>query len=174
MNFADIQWFYIISSFVFGGLAGAWIHSSFNTGSALTAKIRHELVERELELNQVKENLNDHFARTAVNFAALNKQLKGMEEQFTSDASQLCSDEAVIKLLTVKATEASTAANHQEKPDAHQPPKDYASNKEGGTLAEDFQQPNVEPPRDYAADKTGGTLAEDFGLKPEVFEPTQK
>lgn len=174
MNFADIQWFYVLSSFVFGGLAGAWIYSSLNTSSAQNTKIRHELVERELELNQVKENLNDHFSRTATNFSALSKQLKSMEEQLVSDASLLCSDEDLVKRLTIKTAEQPTEIDKQPKLDAHQPPRDYAANKEGGTLAENFQQPDFAPPRDYADDKTGGTLAEDFGLKPEIFEPAQK
>lgn len=173
VNFADIQWFYIISSFVFGGLVGAWIYSLLHSDSTLSTKIRHDLVERELELSQVKENLNEHFSRTATNFSALSEQLKSMEEQLVSDASLLCSDEDLVKRLTIKTAEQPTEIDKQPKLDAHQPPRDYAANKEGGTLAENFQQPNFTPPRDYADEKTGGTLAEDFGLKPEIFEPAQ-
>ncbi|NLW05058.1 MAG: YhcB family protein [Pseudomonadaceae bacterium] len=171
MNFADVQWFYILTSFFAGGVLGALLYRLMNAGAAQSTKIRHQLTERELELNQVRENLNDHFSRTASNISSLAKQLQNMEEQLASDANQLCSDEGVIKRLAIKSANQST---EQLALDDQHPPKDYVSEKAGGTLAEEFQQPSFEPPRDYASDKTGGTLAEDFGLKPEAFAPVDK
>jgi len=156
--------------------AGAWIYRRMNTSSVQNTKIRHQLTERELELNQVRESLNDHFSRTASSISSLSKQLQNMENQLAADASQLCSDEGVIKRLTSKPDDQQNSEQNSEQltADNYQPPRDYASNKGSGTLSENFQQPNFEPPRDYAADKAGGTLAEDFGLKPEVFEPKTK
>ncbi|GLR63165.1 YhcB family protein [Marinospirillum insulare] len=173
MNFADIQWFYILTSFLVGGLVGALIYRKMNTSAVQNTKIRHQLTERELELNQVRESLNDHFSRTASSLASLGKQLQSMESQLATDASQLCNDEGVLKRLTGRTEDQKKLDQAAEKWSAndYQPPRDYASNKEGGTLSESFQQPSFEPPRDYDADKVGGTLAEDFGLKPEVFEP---
>lgn len=176
MNFADIQWFYILTSFLVGGGIGALIYRKMNTSAVQNTKIRHQLTERELELNQVRESLNDHFSRTASSISSLSKQLQNMENQLATDASQLCSDEGVIKRLTSKSEDQKKLeqSTDQLQADNYQPPRDYASTKGGGTLSENFQQPNFEPPRDYAADKSGGTLAEDFGLKPEVFEPKTK
>lgn len=169
MNFDDIQWFYIIASFVFGGVFGAWVYSSFNTSSTRTAKIRHELAERELELNQARENLNDHFSRTATHFSALGKQLQNMEEQLASDAAYMCSDEGIAKRLAIKSAEPTQQLS------SHQPPIDYASNKDSSPITAVVAKPmSVEPPRDYAADKAGGTLAEDFGLKKPAFNLTKK
>lgn len=177
MNFADIQWFYIITSFLVGGAFGALVYRKMNTSAVQNTKIRHQLTERELELNQVRENLNDHFSRTASSISSLNKQLKNMQSQLVDDANQLCSDEGVVKRLaegkvTDQAKLDKTTASLTT--DNNQPPRDYASDKARGTLSESFQQPNFDPPRDYASDKSGGTLAEDFGLKPEVFEPQKK
>lgn len=170
MNFANIQWIYILTSFLVGGVIGALLYRLMNAGGTQSTKIRHQLTQREQELSQVRENLNDHFSRTAINLSSLTKQLQSMEEQLTSDASILCSDESLVKRLVTQSTNQPQLDN--QKINSQQPPKDYASDK--GTLAENFQQASFEPPRDYAADKTGGTLAEDFGLKPEVFDPTKK
>ncbi|WP_027849482.1 YhcB family protein [Marinospirillum minutulum] len=176
MNFADIQWFYLLTSFLVGGAIGALVYRRMNTSAVQNTKIRHQLTERELELNQVRESLNDHFSRTANSISSLSKQLQNMENQLATDASQLCSDEGIVKRLTGKSEDQKMLdqAAEQWTANDYQPPRDYASNKEGGTLSENFQQPSFEPPRDYAADKSGGTLAEDFGLKPEVFEPKTK
>lgn len=164
MNLADIQWFYILTSFLLGGVLGAFVYRLMNANATQNTKIRHQLTERELELNQVRESLNDHFSRTASSISTLSKQLQTMESQLLVDADQLCSDESVIKRLTGKPADSIDYDNYQ-------PPRDYASDKEGGTLSENFQQPKFEPPRDYASDKARGTLSENFGLKPEVFEP---
>lgn len=173
MNFADIQWFYIITSFLIGGVLGVLVYRMMNAGVAQNTKIRHQLTERELELSQVRESLNDHFLRTANSISSLSKQLQSMEEQLVTDASQLCSDEGVVKRLIGKSTDQAKLASTTTKisSENYQPPRDYASNKVGGTLSEDFQQPSFEPPKDYASDKIRGTLSEDFGLKPEFFEP---
>lgn len=176
VNFADIQWFYIITSFLVGGVVGILVYRMMNAGVAQNTKIRHQLTERELELNQVRESLNDHFSRTATSISSLSKQLKNMEEQLITDAGQLCSDEGVVKRLLNNATDqAKLASDATDLPPVdQQPPRDYVACKVGGTLSENFQQPSFEPPKDYASDKTRGTLAEDFGLKAEVFEPKKK
>lgn len=182
MNFADIQWIYILTSFLIGGVIGALLYRLMNAGGANNSKVRRQLTEREQELSQVRENLNDHFSRTAINLSSLTKQLQSMEEQLASDANLLCSDESLVKRLATQSPDQLQLDNpaldnpkvNDPKISNQQPPKDYALDKDRGTLSENFQQNRFEPPRDYAADKTGGTLAEDFGLKPEVFEPTQK
>lgn len=173
MNFADIQWFYIITSFVVGGGLGVMVYRMMNAGVAQNTKIRHQLTERELELSQVKESLNDHFSRTATSLSTLSKQLQNMEEQLIKDAGQLVSDEGVVKQLIGKSADQAKLANAAASWSAedYQAPRDYAAGKVSGTLSEGFQHPNFEPPKDYASDKKGGTLAEDFGLKPEYFEP---
>ncbi|SFX02549.1 YhcB family protein [Marinospirillum alkaliphilum] len=148
MTFADIQWVYVITAFLIGAGLGALAYHLMNSSVANSIRIRHQLTERELELNQLKESLNDHFARTADGLSSMSKQLKDMEDQLLNDAGRLCSDEGVIKKLT----------NTNEK----------TSKTQSATTTEESL---VEPPRDYASDKARGTLSEDFGLKPEVFEP---
>lgn len=174
MNVSDIQWIYIIAAFLVGGGLGALIYRMTNTGVTQSSKIRNQLTERELELSQVRESLNSHFSRTASSISSLSQQLQSMEEQLLTDASQLCSDEEMVKRLTGEPTEQAKLASTTATNEDYQPPKDYAPDKSGGTLSEDFQQPSFEPPKDYASDKSRGTLAEDFGLKSEYFEPPAK
>lgn len=149
MTFADIQWVYVITAFVIGAGLGALAYHLMNASVSQSIRIRHKLTEKELELNQLRESLNDHFSRTADSLSSMSKQLRDMESQLEKDATHLCSDDGVIKRLS----------SQKDKPAAEE--------KQQDDEAEHF----FEPPRDYASDKSRGTLSEDFGLKPEVFEP---
>lgn len=149
MNFADIQWVYVITAFLIGAGLGALAYHLMNASVSQSIRIRHQLTEKELELNQLRENLNDHFSRTADNLASMSKQLREMESQLEKDATSLCSDDGVIKRLSSS--------------------KDKPVSTEKLPEAEADQV--FEPPRDYASDQSRGTLSEDYGLKPEVFEP---
>lgn len=149
MTFAAIQWIYVITAFLIGGGLGALAYHLMNASVAQNIKIRHQLTERELELNQLRDNLNDHFARTADGLNTMSRQLKDMESQLRNDAGQLCSDETLVKRLTDHSADDKTGTNQK--------------TSKADSL--------VEPPRDYASDRGRGTLSEDFGLKPEIFEP---
>jgi len=153
VNFADTQWVLVITAFILGAGLGALAYHLMNANVAHGIKIRHQLTERELEINQLREGLNDHFSRTADGLAAMSKQLKDMEEQVRQDAGHLCDDEGVIKRLTSKPEE--------------NPASDETPEPEIKVKAQ------VQPPRDYASgsEQVRGTLSEDYGLKPEVFEP---
>jgi len=154
VNFADTQWVLVITAFVLGAGLGALAYHLMNANVAHGIRIRHQLTERELEVNQLREGLNDHFSRTADGLAAMSRQLKDMEDQIRQDAGHLCDDEGVIKRLTNKP-ETTKSSQEISEQDAEEP------------------RTQVEPPRDYASgsEKDRGTLSEDYGLKPEVFEP---
>lgn len=155
MNFADTQWILIITAFILGAGLGALAYHLMNASVANSIRIRHQLTEKELEVNQLREGLNDHFARTADGLAALSKQLNDMEQQVRKDASHLCDDEGVIKRLnqdSKKVTDKSVEVSAQQE-------------------TKTASKPAVEPPRDYADGSDRGTLSEDYGLKPEIFEP---
>lgn len=160
MNLADIQWFYLLTAFVVGGIAGAFLYRYLNAGAVQNSRVRHQLTERELELSQVKESLNDHFSRTATSLANLGKQLQNMEEQLLLDADQLVTDQGLIKRLGQR-TEASPVGAA-----SYQPPKDYAPVAANKAKPDKNLAAAFEPPKDYSSN-TGGTLAEDFGLRPE-------
>ncbi|SFC04185.1 hypothetical protein SAMN05660443_1278 [Marinospirillum celere] len=151
MNIADTQWVFVITAFILGAGLGALAYHLMNANVAHSIKIRHQLTERELEVNQLREGLNDHFSRTADGLASLSKQLDDMQDQVRKDAKHLCDDESVIKRLTNQA-------------------ESEADNEELDAPTDPVKKP-VEPPRDYAAGTSRGTLSEDYGLKPEVFEP---
>ncbi|WP_162299775.1 YhcB family protein [Marinospirillum perlucidum] len=154
MNFADTQWVLIITAFILGAGLGALAYHLMNANVANSIKIRHQLTERELEVNQLREGVNDHFSRLGDGLSGLNKQLQELEDQVRREAGHLCDDEGVVKRLTSS--------------------RDSEDLQPEEALHEAATQPShqpVEPPRDYAAGSARGTLSEDYGLKPEVFEP---
>ncbi|WP_043526816.1 YhcB family protein [Litchfieldella xinjiangensis] len=131
------------------GLAGIGIgalgYHLLNANVARNQKVRQRLAETELELSQVRDALNDHFARAADLVASIQRQSQELEHQLAQDADRLCDD------LQVKRRLASVDA---EEPLADSPamPRDYADG-DRGTLAEDFglrrdeESSNVQPPR---------------------------
>ena len=155
MSLADSQWLLIITAFVLGSGLGALAYHLMNAGAADGVQIRHKLTEKELEVSQLREGLNDHLIRTTEGLAALGKQLQNMELQVRKDAAHLCDDEEVLKRL---------------QPDSKAEP-DAVETEEQPATEEESRPKEAEPPRDYAAGSGRGTLAEDYGLKPEVFEP---
>lgn len=151
MNLADTQWILVISSFLIGAGLGALAYHLMNASVAQNIRIRHQLTERELELNQLREGLNDHFSRTADGLAGLSKQLQTMEQQIRTDASALSTDETLIKRLSqLEPTESDKAAFDAATEEASAP---------------------IEPPKDYSPDSERGTLSEDFGLNEDIKEP---
>lgn len=164
---ANIQWLYLLLAFALGGALGAWLYRLLNAGAASNTRVRHQLTERELELSQVKDNINKHFDLTANGLASLSKQLQSLEVQLALDAQHLVSDKNLVQRLIQQEIGSGLHADKLTAAVAHQPqpPKDYAANHAGGTLAEDFIKPsNFEAPKDYAS-AASGTLAEDFGLQ---------
>lgn len=169
--------------FICGLALGALLARLFSPKTLQTNKVKHQLTAKELELNQVKDEVNQHFFRTAEGLAALSKQLNQLQEQLSDDAKTLASDEGVTEKLRLANNPSFTPAANPEaplagagkfnlSPEAYQPPRDYSANSKGGTLAEGFAHPNFEQPKDYAAESQGGTLAEDFGFKQE--KPAKK
>lgn len=152
MTLADTSWILILLAFLIGAGLGALAYHFTHANAAHNLRVQHQLTEKELELNQLREGLNDHFSRTADGLNALSKQLQEMEQHVRKDAEYLCSDQSVVQRLTEdkasKASEPSHLEDLQETPEDIAPPKDYSDPQQGR-----------------------GTLAEDFGLKPQVFEP---
>ncbi|WP_416884982.1 YhcB family protein [Marinospirillum sp.] len=152
MTLADTSWILILLSFLIGAGLGALAYHFTHANAAHNLRVQHQLTEKELELNQLREGLNDHFSRTADGLNALSKQLQEMEQHVRKDAEYLCSDQAVIQRLTEDKPKETLESSH----------------------AEDFEDltEEIAPPKDYSDPQQGrGTLSEDFGLKPQVFEP---
>lgn len=152
MTLADTSWILILLAFFIGAGLGALAYHFTHANAAHNLHVQHQLTEKELELNQLREGLNDHFSRTADGLNALSKQLQEMEHNVRKDAEYLCSDQTVVQRLT-ESTTSKVNEPHE---------------------LEDLQETSEEvaAPKDYSDPQQGrGTLSEDFGLKPQVFEP---
>lgn len=182
MLVAEMSWVVFALIFIAGLIVGGLLFRVFSPKNLQANKVKHQLTAKELELSQVKEDVNQHFLRTAEGLAALSKQLNELQDQLTTDAQTLAIETEVTEKLRlvdkVKASKTKTAATKKEanqelNPEDYMPPRDYSATSKGGTLAENFAHPNFEQPKDYAANSEGGTLAEDFGFN-KADKPAKK
>lgn len=139
---SNIDWILAIVSGLAGIGIGALGYHLLNANVARNQKVRQRLAETELELSQVKDALNDHFARAADLVGSIQRQSQELEHQLALGADRLCDD------LQIKRRLGST------------PQEDSDSSIESPAM-----------PRDYA-DGDHGTLAEDFGLRRREEEAT--
>lgn len=127
---SNIDWILAIVSALAGIGIGALGYHLLNANVARNQKTRQRLAETELELSQVKDGLNDHFARAADLITGLQRQSQELEKQLALAAERLCDNAPLKQHLGDKepnhADEASLSA-----------PRDYADGNRG-TLAEDF------------------------------------
>ncbi|GKW48398.1 Z-ring associated ZapG family protein [Halomonas sp. NCCP-2165] len=133
---SNIDWILAIASGLAGIGIGALGYHLLNANVARNQKVRQRLAESELELTQVKDSLNDHFARASDLLQGIQRQSQELQQQLAQSAERFCDDDQLKRRL-----------------------KGSDENVETGDDAE-----GTAPPRDYA-DGTHGTLSEDFGLR---------
>ncbi|GGX81771.1 hypothetical protein GCM10007160_06390 [Litchfieldella qijiaojingensis] len=145
---SNIDWILAIVSGLAGIGIGALGYHLLNANVARNQKVRQRLAETELELSQVKDSLNDHFARAADLVGSIQRQSQELEQQLAQGAERLCDD------LQIKRRFASSSSRDDLDSVAESPamPRDYADG-DRGTLAEDFglrrgdEEPAGQPPR---------------------------
>lgn len=144
---SNIDWILAIVSGLAGIGIGALGYHLLNANVARNQKVRQRLAETELELSQVKDALNDHFARAADLVSSIQRQSQELEHQLALGADRLCDDLQIKRRLGSTPQEGSD--NSIESPTM---PRDYADG-DHGTLAEDFglrrgeEEPAAQPPR---------------------------
>lgn len=146
---SNIDWILAIASFLAGIGIGALGYHLLNANMARNQQMRQRLAETELELNQVRGALNDHFAKATDLVRDIQRQSHELETQLAQDAERLC-DDAQLKRRLNGSQEADTPLA-EEAPDM---PRDYADGGHG-TLAEDFglrqadedEKAQAQPPR---------------------------
>lgn len=129
---SNIDWILAIASFLAGIGIGALGYHLLNANVARNQKVRQRLAETELELNQVKDALNDHFAKAADLVTGIQRQSLELEQQLAQGAEKLCDDLQIKRKLAGSSDDDDT--NPTETP---QMPRDYADGNRG-TLSEDF------------------------------------
>ncbi|GAB2796065.1 Z-ring associated protein ZapG [Halomonas shantousis] len=148
MNESNIDWILAIACFLAGIGIGALGYHLLNANVARNQKVRQRLAETELELSQVKDALNDHFAKAADLVANIQRQSQELEQQLTLGADRLC-DDLQLKRRLHQQSQADSDNNETPPPEV---PRDYADGSQG-TLSEDYglrrqleTEPNI-PPR---------------------------
>ncbi len=129
---SNIDWILAIASFLAGIGIGALGYHLLNANVARNQKVRQRLAETELELNQVRDALNDHFAKAADLVTSIQRQSQELEQQLSQGAERLCDDLQIKRKL---ASGAEDDGNDQT--DTPAMPRDYADGNRG-TLSEDF------------------------------------
>nr|WP_248287163.1 MULTISPECIES: DUF1043 family protein [Chromohalobacter] len=122
---------------------GALGYHLLNANVARNQKVRQRLAEAELELSQVKDSLNDHFAKASELVNSIQRQSHELEQQLSQGADRLV-DDLQLKRRLHPRQEGET----QEDADPPQMPRDYAEGAQG-TLSENY---GLEPRKQRATE----------------------
>ncbi|SHF50562.1 hypothetical protein SAMN02745148_02813 [Modicisalibacter ilicicola DSM 19980] len=136
---SNIDWILAIASLLAGIGIGALGYHLLNANVARNQKVRQRLAETELELSQVRDALNDHFASAADLVKSIQRQSHELERQLLQNAERLSDDARLKRRLSGDGDEGVDT-------EAPEMPRDYADGNRG-TLSEDFglhQQPRDE------------------------------
>ena len=160
----------LIITFAAGGLVGALCAWLLLPARRQHTKLREELDAAKAALDHHREEVDQHFLRTAELVNAMTQSYRQVHEHLADGARKLCSEEG-RRLARAKSMEPLPGPAHGESAPM-QPPLDYAPSHKG-TLSEDFglaKEPegvpfspvdtgenettdsddSVAPPRDYA------------------------
>ncbi|MEC9483535.1 MAG: DUF1043 family protein, partial [Halomonas sp.] len=106
MNESDIDWILAIACLLAGIGIGALGYHLLNANVARNQKVRQRLAETELELNQVRDALNDHFVKATDLVASIQRQSQELEQQLAQGAERLCDDLQLKRRLNGNVDEA--------------------------------------------------------------------
>ncbi|MGO2414123.1 MULTISPECIES: YhcB family protein [Cobetia] len=131
MNESNIDWILAIACFLAGIGIGALCYHLLNANVARNQKTRQKLAERELELTQFRDALNDHFSKASDLTDQIQRAGNELRQHLASGAATLCDDSQLKRRLL--DTDTGEEDNEDNTLDL---PRDYADNR--GTLSEDF------------------------------------
>ncbi len=126
-------------------------------------ELQNELNSARLELEEYKENVSDHFTRTAELVNNLTRSYSDVHQHLAAGAEGLCNNDQLSEPLRLLQPDAEQPAEG----DAESPAEQTAAASDNSTGSA------VEPPRDYApkpAPDAEGTLSESYGLQSQEEE----
>ncbi|WP_227367987.1 YhcB family protein [Halomonas sp. M20] len=141
----NINWILAIASALAGIGIGALGYHLLNANVARNQKVRQRLAETELELSQVRDNLNDHFINVFSLVKGIQRQSLELEQQVTLGAERLSDDPRLKQQLAGQPETDSVDTTPKDGSETFETPRDYADGGRG-TLSEDFglQQPKAD------------------------------
>jgi len=180
-------WVIGIVALAIGAVIGYLMGRSSTNDTSQQDELTRQLDAAHQELNNYKEQVNGHFARTAELVNNLTESYKDVHQHLASSAQQLCKDgtaaqslEASMQPRLAEETEVEIPTVTDAVPNAEannipEPPRDYAPKKadEEGTLSETYGlQEKAEPVPQSPADLTDSTVDKADPEKPEPAKTT--
>ncbi|RKD76722.1 YhcB family protein [Kushneria marisflavi] len=131
MNEGNIDWVVAIVALLAGIVIGVLIRHFSGSQRATSQKLKQRLAETELELKELRENVNTHFADVTTLARNITRQSEELQARLDADVSALASDPSLKRRPNTDALEES-----EEDTGALHIPRDYADSN--GTLDESY------------------------------------
>lgn len=147
-----MMWLGLVLAFAAGVVTGLYWHRFVLNSDSRARSLAEQLQALEAEVAGYRDNVHQHFTKTAQLSNNLTHAWRELHEQLTGGARQLCPDDPRV-------------GGHNPARDFQ--PLDGVRHIPGLAQISHALGSHIEPPRDYAdkADPEEGTLAEGFGLK---------
>ncbi len=149
------------SALFFGGIIGLLIGRA-SSSPEQQHKLQKDLDSANRELNTYKEQVTEHFSRTAELVNNLTESYRDVHQHLANSADTLCEGEQLIRRIEEKPSPAAAPEQNSEDTPTAEEPEETSSNSGA-----------VEEPKDYApkpAPDAEGTLSENFGLQSQEEE----
>lgn len=136
-------WVIAIAALIIGILIGFLFGKNGNNGSR-EVQLANDLEKANLELSRYRDEVNEHFSKTADLVNGLTQQYQKVHQHLADSAEQLVRDEKLIASLQQSASARLEQTKTEEPSLADKPvgmPLDYApksGNDEPGTLSDNF------------------------------------
>ncbi len=154
-------WVIAIAALIVGMLLG-FLFGKNGSNASREMKLADELDQAQRELSRYREEVNEHFSKTAELVNGLTSQYQKVHEHLANSAETLCRDEKLVASLQQSAQ--LSLSNSIQTKTSEETPSQQTS---------EVNEANIYAPLDYApkgsADEPG-TLSDRYGLKPDSAE----
>ncbi len=133
-------WLMSLVALIIGGVIGFMLGRN-NQPDSRQAELEEELEEARQALENYREEVSQHFSKTANLFNNLTSSYKDVYQHLAGGAQQLCQSEDIVRSLEASLQPQLDQSQDQEAPDSTpEPPRDYAPKSPGdeGTLSENY------------------------------------
>ena len=144
METANLLWMTGGLAFFTGLVMGIVINHLLGGSQSQSTQIRKQLEETEVELNDYREKVTNHFSTTARLINQMTESYRDVHEHMATSANELCTNELTCQRLNdslLNSNSLPSDSNAKKSQNAVEPPKDYALKKdseETGTLADNY------------------------------------
>ena len=134
-------WIIAIGCLTIGIVIGVMLTDKLSTNSKRVRDLENQISTLKESHEEYKENVSNHFSRTAELVHRMTENYKGIYQHLASGAQNLCSTEVAGKLLPTESDATFSASTSDENSQERIPPRDYATRTSPdriGALSENF------------------------------------